>query len=210
MLSRRSTPITAGLVCALSLSLAVVPDVLADATKDVVVDNTLTNPVGVTSADDPARQPFQQEIFIKSFNKPVPVLTVPVGGRLVLDFFSAESFVPSGQTVSRFFICARDPNANTTSFCHIISPISHGPSEGQDVFIASQQMELFVDPARSWSSTRLAIAPAGARLRALAVIWSNCHDHSLQRVELWDRDAPVGDPARSASERRLATWGDAK
>jgi hypothetical protein len=55
--------------------------------------------------------------------------------------------VPTGQTVNRFTVGVRDPGAQV-DFIHVIGPTSHGPFAGQDLFIASQQMELFVDPGK--------------------------------------------------------------
>lgn len=110
--------------------------------------DTIANPVGVTSADNPARQPFQQQVIV-SFNTLFPVFTVPNDKRLVVDFVSAEGGVPTGQTVGRFLLGVRDPGVHMGDFGHVIGPTSHAPDPtGHDVFIASQQMELFVDPGK--------------------------------------------------------------
>lgn len=90
----RSVLIFVGLlICGLIASTTGAPRAIADAVKDVIVDNTVANPVGVVNADNPARNPFQTSVF-KPFNTAVPVFTVPAGKRLVVDFFSAEGVVP--------------------------------------------------------------------------------------------------------------------
>jgi hypothetical protein len=125
--------------------------------------DAIANPVGVTSADNPARQPFQQVVHASSFQTLFPVFTVPNGKRLVVDFVSVEGFVPAGQTVTAFFLAVRDPGAQIESFAHVIGPTSHGPSAdgGQDLFIASQQMELFVDPGKELIVNAISNCPPG-------------------------------------------------
>lgn len=130
----------------LSLTVAT-PGAVADAVKGVVGDKATANQMGVTRADNPARQPFQREVFTSSFNTILPVFTVPAGQRLIVDFVSAEAIVPRGQMVNGVFVCVQ-ANANLSRFCHVIGATSHGPSGGLDVFIAAQQMELFVDPGQ--------------------------------------------------------------
>jgi hypothetical protein len=115
--------------------------------------DTIANSAGVTAADNPARQPFQQHVFAPSFRTNFPVFTVPNGKRLVVDFVSAEGIAPTGQTVTAFVLAVRDRPGDEHaifSFAHVIGPTSHGPgaAAGQDLFIASQQMELFVDPGK--------------------------------------------------------------
>lgn len=159
-----SVLVVAGLLrCGLILSTTGAPRAIADAVKDVIVDNTVANPVGVVAADNPARNPFQKGVFSNSFNHPVPVFTVPAGERLVIDFFSAESFVPSGQTVSRFIVGVQDPNLppGTVSFSHFVAPISGGPFGGQSFFLASQPMELFVDPGQELVVNAVGDSPSG-------------------------------------------------
>jgi len=81
----------------------------------------------------------------------------------VVDFFSAEGIVPLGQTVSRFIVGAQDPSLplGTLSFSHIVGPTSNGPSAGQDVFIASQPMQLFVDPGKELIVDAVSDSPSG-------------------------------------------------
>ncbi len=127
----RSVLIVVGmLICGLIVSTTGAPRAIAGPT--VTVENTVANPVGVVSADNPARNPFQMSVGGKPFNTAVLVFTVPAGQRLVVDFFSAEGVVPVGQTVSRFILGVQPPSASlgTVTFDHVVGPTSNGPSEG--------------------------------------------------------------------------------
>ena len=92
------------------------------------------------------RQPFQKGIFVAGLNQPTAVFTVPAHKRLVIEFFSAEAYVASGQTVSRFFLSTQNPALppGNVDFSHFIGPSSHGPSFGQEVFLASQSLRMYV------------------------------------------------------------------
>lgn len=137
--------ICAGLLVSVSIvSLTEIPRAVAEAVKGSTVGNTAAKSASAVSAGNPALHPFQQEVFTSAFNTPAFVYSVPAGQRLVVDFVSAEAIVPRGQIVNGIFACVRDPSVNATRFCHIIGVASHGPAEGLDLFIASQQIELFV------------------------------------------------------------------
>jgi hypothetical protein len=146
MLKIGSMLVAALLISALILSLTgATPRAVAEAVKGTVVGKTAANQESATGADNPARQPFQQELFTSSFNTILPVYTVPAGRRLVVDFVSSEAVVPRGQIVNGVFVCVQ---ATDSRVCHVIGSTSHGPLGGLDVFIASQQMELFVGPGQ--------------------------------------------------------------
>ena len=97
-------------------------------------------------ANEEEQQPFQKTVFVSSLNTPTAVFTVPHKKRLVIEFFSAEAFVSPGETVSRFFISTQNPSLppGNVDFTHYVGPSSHGPSFGQEVFLASQSLRMYV------------------------------------------------------------------
>ena len=98
------------------------------------------------SASEKGRQPFQKGLFVSSLNTPMALFTVPAKKRLVVEFFSAEAAVPAGETMSRFFLFTHKAGSpvGLSEFTHFIGPSSHGPSFGQEVFLASQQLRMYV------------------------------------------------------------------
>jgi hypothetical protein len=94
-------------------------------------------------ADEEGR-PFQKTVFVSSLNTPTAVFTVPAKKRLVIEFFSAEAVVAPGETVGRFFLSTQNPASGNVDFAHFIGPSSHGPSLGQEVFVASQALRMYV------------------------------------------------------------------
>jgi hypothetical protein len=97
-------------------------------------------------ANEEGQQPFQKTVFVTSLNTPTAVFTVPRKKRLVIEFFSAEAFVSPGETVNRFFISTQNPALppGNVDFTHFVGPSSHGPSFGQEVFLASQSLRMYV------------------------------------------------------------------
>ena len=71
------------------------------AVQDVLVKNTLTNPVLSRLADNPARQPFQQVLMSDpAFPAAPQSFTVPTGKCLVSEFVSGYINMPTGERVS--------------------------------------------------------------------------------------------------------------
>jgi hypothetical protein len=98
------------------------------------------------SVNEKGRQPFQKGVGVGTLNTPTAVFTVPAKKRLVIEFFSAEAFVSSGETVSRFFLSTHPAGSplGLAEFTHFIGPSSHGPSFGQELFLASQPLRMYV------------------------------------------------------------------
>ena len=103
-------------------------------------------PVDVRDVENPARQ-----IFEKIISGPIPIsgtsltttiFTAPLGKRLVIEYVSARILMPLGQKVSFQVQLSVGPSIPLVN----VPAISQGTFFAEDLFIASQQVRIYVDP----------------------------------------------------------------
>jgi hypothetical protein len=113
----------------------------------VTVNNSPDNPVQVRNVDNAAFQPFQSMVVVP-MNTSVPLVTVPAGQRLVVEFFSSEVF---GPMPTRYFVSAVDAaDPGRGFFTHFIAP---PPPQG---IATAQAVRMYVEPGQA-----LAVDAAG-------------------------------------------------
>jgi hypothetical protein len=139
----------------------------------VTVTNPVSNPVPVRDVENPARQPFQQELFLSTPDGLLGAndqFTVPSGKRLVIEFVSFTMNWPAGQLTTRAFInvCNASGNACPVSF---YVPASFQATEfgGTDFFVASSPTRLYADPGSVVGVAVRRNVTAGTGLATVAV-----------------------------------------
>ena len=113
--------------------------------KDINVVNTADNPVPVRDVDNPARQPFSRTIFRDFHNEvtaDIPLITVPVGKRLVIEHASARSNFPANDLVSAELLYP----APTGGLVHQFLVIHRQGTDsfGNRVFSASEELREYI------------------------------------------------------------------
>ena len=106
----------------------------------------VVNTPGVRDADNPARQPFQAELFLTGISGSAGFLQVgqvPAGKRLVIENISVSGVTPTGQRVFVGLITTLgDFIARHPLLVH-----AQGTNEtGEAEFVISQQVRLYADP----------------------------------------------------------------
>ncbi|MGH9863596.1 MAG: hypothetical protein ACRD35_09255 [Candidatus Acidiferrales bacterium] len=102
----------------------------------------------VRDDDNPARQPYQAAIDVDLVNLSSQTCTsfnVPADHELVIEYFSAEAHLPTGQKVLRFEVA---PTVGGSTIIHRFGATFQGTEAGglTDQFITSQETRLYVDP----------------------------------------------------------------
>jgi hypothetical protein len=143
------------------------------ASGDVTVVNPDSKPVPVRDVENPARQPFQQELFLSTPDGLLGAndqFTVPSGKRLVIEFVSFSMTWPAGQVTTRAFInvCNASGNSCPASF---YLPASFQATEfgGSEFFVASSPTRLYADPGTVVSAAVRRNVTAGTGLATVAV-----------------------------------------
>jgi hypothetical protein len=143
------------------------PAVSLDSTGNAVqVANTVANPVAVTNVND-AQQPFQAKTDVQlvvgsNVAGNVPLATVPIGKRLVIESMSLNGFVPAGQKLENAILTANCTGSATICVWSIV-PTDEGPWSGSELFGAFQQGRVYVDAGHTIlaSASRSDIIGAG-------------------------------------------------
>ncbi len=157
----RRNQLSPGAYCAIVLAAAAATSGLAAAappqkvdvvnTPNVTVANPSTNAVPVRGVDNPALQPFHA-VRVGCLNAGEPgqfidLVAVPSGKRAVVETFTVNTQLPSGQKPQILLITT----SNGTSVDHWITltPQPPEPQSGKDSFSATLSMRLYADPATS-------------------------------------------------------------
>lgn len=115
-------------------------------TPTVQLGNTSDNPVWVRDVDNPARQPFSQNLTLtlpQGQQLGLIGFQVPDGKRLVIEFISANSEVPAGEK-DVFLIQAL---ANSIGYTHYLTATYQANFSGFDSFVISQPIRMCADPS---------------------------------------------------------------
>lgn len=111
-------------------------------TQDVLVRNTAANPVVSRMQDNPARQPFQQELHF-GLNTWPTWPTVPAGKCLVIECVSGYVNVPTGGTVTDL---ALQTQAGTQGAAHRL-PVTLMASTGViDRYVTCHMLRVYASP----------------------------------------------------------------
>lgn len=126
------------------------PSVNVTSLPAVQIGNSPNNPLQVHDVATPSRAPFQtqQTIIVQDgFVGENGFVQVPQGKRLVIEYASAEAFVPLGQKL-RFSVITQTnvPQQNPANTRHFLPPAALGMSGDHDGFTAGQVVKLFSDP----------------------------------------------------------------
>lgn len=113
-------------------------------TPTVKIGNAAENPVLMRDVDNPASQPFHESI---SFDLPegftevnMPITTVPVGKRLVIEYISAKATLPAGQKLRNLAI-RTSLNGNL-----VYHYLVQTPTGIFNEYVTGQQVRLYADP----------------------------------------------------------------
>ena len=139
----------------------------------VTVNNTDSNPVPVRDVENPARQPFQQELFLSTPDGLLGAteqFTVPSGKRLVIEFVSFSMTWPGGQVTTRAFINVCNASGNSCPASSYL-PASFQATEfgGSEFFVASSPTRLYADPGTVVSAAVRRNVTAGEGLATVAI-----------------------------------------
>jgi hypothetical protein len=105
-------------------------------------------PLSVRDIDEPALQPFQQEIGINLADGigegEAPSAAVPAGKRFVVDFISAQASLPAGQ--HPLILVKAFVNGANNGVSHNLLTTLQSNFGGNDQWVASQPTRLYADP----------------------------------------------------------------
>ena len=120
----------------------------ADKVQSVFVTNDATQPVVVTSADDPGRRAFaffQNDSFGSPEDSHVLSFTVPDGKRLVIESVAINAAVQTG-TGQKIVSTAVQAHVNGHLQDYIMAPTFTGTSTGgRDLYTVSQATRIYAD-----------------------------------------------------------------
>ena len=117
-------------------------------TPNVTVANPSTNAVVIRSADNPAVQPFHA-LRVGCLNAGqtgqfIDLVSVPPGKRAVIEAFTVNTQLPSGQKPQIMIITTS--GATTVNHWVTLTPQTPEPQGGKDSFSATLSMRLYADP----------------------------------------------------------------
>jgi len=131
-----TTQTTAGLT-------AVITDATLTGEGTTILPLGIASPLTIRDRDNPALQPIQMSGV--TFAGTNPILTVPAGKRLVIEFISGSLSIASGQRfLSAYLRTAVDSGANLRN--HYFTPVLAGTSGGVDYFTISQSVRIYANP----------------------------------------------------------------
>jgi hypothetical protein len=116
------------------------------ASNTIQIGNTAANPVLARNTDEPSRQPFERGFLLQNIPNVagcvgVGSFTVPAGKRLVIEYVSANTILPTSQSFTLGVF---------TGFFHIFAPTYIGPvsQPNRNLLVVSQQTRLYINPGR--------------------------------------------------------------
>jgi hypothetical protein len=113
--------------------------------------NVVNTPLPVEITNTPATEPVQHKcvcVITSGTAIATDTVAVPSGRRLVIEFVSVRTILPTGQTPEvQIFTGTGGLPSGTTSMGHSIAlPVTPIPSGASDVYHASQPVRLYADP----------------------------------------------------------------
>lgn len=142
-------------------------------TGTVAVETTSASPLLVRDVDTSSRQPFHKIIPIPLVEVP-PIIQIPPGKRLVLEYGSIDAVVELNCRVAFIRI---ETFVGGTLGTHLIPISSHTVVGGRNVELAGQQIKLYGDPGTNATVN-------------IAVSGDNCHPIGLMAVSGYFENVP--------------------
>lgn len=119
----------------------------------------------VRDVDQPARQPRQDGFgfaIANGITTQVSLSAVPAGKRLVIESFSADASVPSGQT-GFFFITTTAGGVSAIHTVPVVQAFADAAFPGSDALVTAQSIRIYADPGTTPSvSFRRSSSAGGA------------------------------------------------